>query len=131
MISFVIVAFIVLVSIKGAKLFLRKVLHIEKDNKKFFSYNHINERHRKVDKAVRTASTIIFIILLYFLYFENYSITFFLTSVIIFAVIDYVVQAYFEWRYSDKPKQSILTIAEMLLWLIALIVIIQLDLFSK
>ncbi|WP_407697194.1 DUF4181 domain-containing protein [Schinkia azotoformans] len=41
------------------------------------------------------------------------------------------MQAYFEWRYSDNPKQSILTIAEMLLWLIALIVIIQLDLFSK
>ncbi|KIL42708.1 hypothetical protein KP78_39310 [Jeotgalibacillus soli] len=52
-------------------------------------------------------------------YFENL-IYLFLIAVIVFIVLDYMVRAFFEWKYSQYPKQSILTLTEMFLILIVI-----------
>jgi len=61
-------------------------------------------------------------------YFEEFNYLI-LIAVIIFAVLDCLVRTFFEWRYTQYPKQSLLTLTEMLLILIAIKIVCQLKLF--
>ena len=120
--------------ISVVKLILRKLFKIKKVKKELFSYNHINKLHRKVDMGLKLFTTVTLMLLLsvMWFYFEEFFEEFnypFLFAVIIFAVLDYLVRAFFEWRYSQYPKQSILTLTEMFLILIAIIIVFQLKLF--
>ena len=116
--------------ISVVKLILRKLFKIKKVKKELFSYNHINKLHRKVDMGLKLFTTVTLMLLLsvMWFYFEEFNYLF-LFAVIIFAVLDYLVTAFFEWRYSQYPKQSILTLTEMFLILIAIIIVFQLKLF--
>ncbi|MGB3261455.1 MAG: DUF4181 domain-containing protein [Paenisporosarcina sp.] len=46
-------------------------------------------------------------------------------------VLDYIVKAFFEWKYTQYPKQSILTLTEMFLILIAILIVFELKLLSS
>ena len=104
------------------KLLLRKLLKIEKEKKYFFSYNHINELHRKIDWAIRITSTIAFIVINILIIIEDYSINLIINASFFYIVLDYAVRAFFECKYSQNPKQYILTISEGALILIAIII---------
>ena len=128
-IKFGLIVVLVFVCILIAKLLLRKLFKIKKVKKEFFSYNYINELHRKVDMGLKLFSTVTTILLLsVWFYFEEF-IYLILIAVIIFAVLDYLVRAFFEWRYTQYPKQSILTLTEMFLILLAIIIVYQFKLF--
>ena len=129
-IKFALIVGIVFVCIFIAKLLLRKIFKIKKVKKEFFSHNHINELHKKVDKGLKLFSTVTMVLLLgvMWFYFEVFSYLFFI-AIIFFAVLDYLVRAFFEWKYTQYPKQSILTLTEMFLILIAAIVVFQFNFF--
>ncbi|WP_342543640.1 DUF4181 domain-containing protein [Paenisporosarcina sp. FSL H8-0542] len=131
-VKFGLIAIIVFVLISIVKLLLRKLLKIEKVKKELFSYNHINDLHRKIEKGLRIFSAIALIllscVLLY--YFEDL-IYLVLIAVIVFMVLDYLVRAFFEWKYTQYPKQSILTLTEMFLILIAIIIVIEFKLLGS
>lgn len=57
-----------------------------------------------------------------FFYYEDL-IYLTLIAVIVFMVLDYMVRAFFEWKYTQYPKQSILTLSEMFFILIAIIIV--------
>ncbi|MEF3355138.1 MULTISPECIES: DUF4181 domain-containing protein [unclassified Paenibacillus] len=130
-IKFCLIAIIVFVLISTVKLLLRNLLKIEKVKKEFFSFNYINELHRKIDKGLRAFSAIILVILSFVLliYYEDL-IYLILIAVIAFMVLDYMVRAFFEWKYTQYPKQSILTLTEMCLILIAIIIVIEFKLLG-
>lgn len=130
-IKFGLIAIIVFVLISTVKLLLRNLLKIEKVKKEFFSFNHINELHRKIDKVLRTFSAITLVILTYVLlfYYEDL-IYLILIAAIVFMVLDYMIRAFFEWQYTQYPKQSILTLTEMCLILIAIIIVIEFKLLG-
>ena len=96
---------------------IRKLLGVE--TKKWFSYNHINERHKKLDWYVRIA----FIILLIFFYFLTLSNTGILNhqylyllpgiSAFIFLIISELLRAFMEWKYAENKKAYIATIIEL------------------
>lgn len=129
-VKFSMLTLIVFVLISMVKLLLRKLLNIEKVKKEFFSFNYINDSHRKVDQALRFFSTIL-IILSYILsyYYENLYYLIFIAA-IISLVFHCTVRAFFEWKHTEYPKQSILTLTEMFLVLIALTIIIEFQLFG-
>ncbi|MFP3919841.1 DUF4181 domain-containing protein [Lysinibacillus telephonicus] len=103
-----------------------QIFNIEKEKKKLFSYNHINELHKKVDWGIRISSSIILILLVFYsIEIQEYPAILSLIVLVIFTTIDFAVKAFFEWRYSDNPKQSILTISEMIIWITAIIIVIQ------
>jgi hypothetical protein len=131
-VKFGLIAIIVFVLISIVKLLLRKLIKIEKVKKELFSYNHINELHRKIEKGLRIFSTIALILLSYVLlfYFEDL-IDLVLIAVIVFMVLDYMVRAFFEWKYTQYPKQSILTLTEMFLILIAIIIVIEFNILGS
>lgn len=113
------------------KAILRKLLKIEKVKKEFFSYNHINELHRKIDKGLRIFSTIslitLYTVLLF--YYEDLIYLFFF-AVLAFAILDFMITAFFEWKYTLYPKQSILTLTEMLVIIVAVIIVVQFNLLG-
>ncbi|PIC77628.1 hypothetical protein CSV74_05980 [Sporosarcina sp. P19] len=113
------------------KVLLRKLLKIEKVKKEFFSYNHINELHRKIDKSLRVFSTISLITLYSVLlfYYEDF-IYLFIFAIMAFTILDYIISAFFEWKYTLYPKQSILTITEMLVIVVATIIVVQFNLLG-
>ncbi|WP_044022256.1 DUF4181 domain-containing protein [Bacillus sp. SG-1] len=115
---------IVFAIVSAVKFLLRKTFKIEKVKKNLFSYNYINDSHRKVDKWVRivTAPTLMVMALLII---NKGLINLYLIAVIILFTLDYGVRAFFELKYSEFPKQAILTIAEMLLVLTAFIIVVQ------
>ncbi|WP_142828611.1 DUF4181 domain-containing protein [Planococcus soli] len=112
------------------KFSLRKIFKIEKEKREWFSYNHINKTHKKVDWFLRISTAVVLIVILYLVIFKEYSIAFYLVPVILLSVADYSVRAFFEWKYSDNPKQSILTIGEMVITITVIAVTIQFDLLN-
>jgi hypothetical protein len=123
--QFFLVISIVFVLTSLVKFLLRKIFKIEKVKRKLFSYNHINEFHRKVDKWIRNITTIVLIILaLLMITYEGFTYVYAFGVVFLLAA-DYAVRAFFEWKYSEFPKQAILTLAEMFMWLTAFIIAIQ------
>jgi len=126
------IVIIVFIVISLVKLLLRKLLNVEKVKKEFFSYNHINELHRKIDRGLRTFSVISLILLSFVVlfYFEDL-LYLILLAPIVLMVMDYIIKAYFEWKYTQYPKQSILTLTEMILILIAIIIVIELKLLGS
>ena len=129
--KFVLIVIIIFALVSIAKLLLRKLLKIEKVKRDFFSYNYINELHRKIDTGLRIFSVITLILLFYVqLFYLEDIIYLVLIGLIVFMVLDYIVRAFFEWKYTQYPKQSILTLTEMFLILIAMIIVIELNLLD-
>ncbi|PIC66094.1 hypothetical protein CSV71_13640 [Sporosarcina sp. P21c] len=113
------------------KFLLRRLLKIEKVKKKFFSYNHINESHRKIDKFLRIFSTISLITLYSMLLFYREELLYlFFFAMVGFAILDYLIRAFFEWKYTHDPKQSILTVTEMLIIVATIMIVIQFNLLG-
>ncbi len=85
----------------------------------------------KIDKGLRTFSAITLITLSYVLlfYYEDLIYLIFV-AVIFFMTLDYLVRAFFEWKYTQYPKQSILTLTEILLILIAIIIVFEFQLLG-
>ena len=119
-----VILFVLMAVVKSA---LRKVFKIEKEKTEWFSYNHVNKTHKKVDWLVRMLSSIVLIFISYLVIFKEYSIILYIIPVVLLLAIDYAVRAFFEWKYSDHPKQAILTIGEMVVFATALALTIQFD----
>ena len=103
MIKFVLFVLIVFVVIAVVRLILRNVLKIEKEQKSFFSYNHINDLHRKIDWGIRIVSMLTMIVTNILVLYENYTI--YLLLIPIFCIgLDYPVRAFFECKYLRTPN---------------------------
>lgn len=131
--KFVLFALIVFILISVIKHFLRKVLKIEKVKRGFFSNQYINDRHRRIDWGIRAVTVLTFIIFILISIYEDISYimqdisinSIFMVISIYLLMADCLVRAYFEWRHTPNPKQSILTLSEMLLLVIAIIFFFQ------
>ena len=125
------VILVLMLIISLIKAVLRKVFYIEKVKKSLFSYDYINQSHKKIDRVIRMISFIVYIVILYLLVFKEYSVIILLATMILLTTMDYLVRAAFEWRYSENPKQAILTLSEMSVLVLALVLTIQFDLLSS
>lgn len=95
---------------------IRKFLKVEK--KKFFSYNHINEKHKKIDWTIR----IIIVVGMLVGYFTNvqndlsdgywFLETYFL--LFLFIVITEIATAIMEWKYAKNKNAYLVTIFQLL-----------------
>jgi len=109
---------------------LRRLFKIERDKQKWLSYKHINKLHRKVDWTVSVITLIILVVALYFLNAREYSINAYLITGLLLTLPQIGVKAFFEWRYSKVQKLFILTVSDMLIFTIAILSVIQLDLLN-
>jgi predicted PurR-regulated permease PerM len=85
-----------------------------------------------MDKGLSTISVITLLILVFVLsYFYENLMYVFLIAVTFFMVLEYMVRAFFEWKYTQYPKQAILTLSEIFLILIAIMIVIQFKLLGS
>ncbi|MCA1057666.1 DUF4181 domain-containing protein [Rossellomorea aquimaris] len=119
--KYIFIAIVVFVLISIVKFLLRKIFKVKKVKRNFFSYNHINESHRKVDKWMRLINALTLMILSILVINDKIMIYLYLIGISMLLALDYAVRAFFEWKYSEYPKQAFLTIAEMTLMLSAIL----------
>jgi hypothetical protein len=113
------------------KFFLRKALNIPKVKRKPFSYNHINKAHRNAEWILRITTVIAYLILFYQLMYENFSVNLFLMIMTLLFTAQNFLRAYFEWKASNHPKESILSIAEGVMLIGLVLLLIQFDVLNK
>lgn len=111
---------------------IRKLLGVER--KKWFSYNHINERHKKLDWSVRIIFMSLFLISSYYMinndtfgipwYFETWFI------LIVFLITSELLRTYMEWKYAENKKDFVATFAEMLFMISIVFLTITTDFFG-
>lgn len=110
---------------------MRKRLHLKK--RKFFSYNYVNARHKKVDWTVRG----IFIVAIIVGGFTNISrlpkepIWFLEPYILLFVLIftSETVRAVMEWKYAEERNAYILTVLQLVLLAVLLAVMYLTDFF--
>ncbi|MBT2682371.1 DUF4181 domain-containing protein [Bacillus sp. ISL-37] len=112
------------------KFLIRKTLKISKVKKASFSYNHINAKHRKIDWTVRITALLINVFLIYQVMFEGFPINLFLILLALLFTSENFVRAFFAWKFSEDPKQSILSLAEGIIFITFVVVIIQFDVLN-
>lgn len=122
---------IVLVILSAANYLLRKWLKVEK--RSAFSYDYVNDRHKKLDRFIRIAAIIVI--------FVSYIITisrgpeagwFIPIPVILlsFLVVSESVRAVMEKKYAENKNDYVYTIAQMIIITSLLIVIFWTDFFG-
>ena len=102
---------------------LRYSFKIEKEKRSFFSYNHVNELHKKIDLTFRFVFMMILIVVNILVILEDYSIQLYIYTSLFYAVLDFIVRAFFEYKYSQNPKQSIVTISDGIILSIGLLIV--------
>lgn len=101
----------------------RYLFRIKKEKKSFFSHNHVNELHKKIDGAFRITFMFILIVVNTIVIIEDYPIQIYIYTLILYAVLDCMVRGFFEYKYSQNPKQSILTISDGIFFSISILII--------
>ncbi|MCA1063809.1 DUF4181 domain-containing protein [Rossellomorea sp. AcN35-11] len=124
-VQFCLIATLVFFLISAVKRLLRKMFKIKKVKRAFFSYNHVNESHRKVDMRIRFLSAITLTILAVLALHSEHLINLYWMGVALLVTADYAVRAFFELKHSEYPKQAVLTIAEMFIMLTAILLAFQ------
>ncbi|MDN4492982.1 DUF4181 domain-containing protein [Ureibacillus aquaedulcis] len=128
---------ILVLSIFGLFLFfinkpLRKRLRVEK--KKMFSYSHVNEKHKKIDWAIR----ILFIVFILVDFFLNVTsdplehIWFLESHVLVFALIfiTEIVRIIMEKKYAENRNDYIFTTIQLVILASFVIFIFSTDFFG-
>ena len=111
---------------------MSKILKVERE--KWFSYNHINDLHKKIDWAIRITFTITLLVSTYYMIYSDssetvwYFETWFL--LIVFVAISESVRAYMEWRYIENRKVYVLTILEMVFMIVLVTFIVTTNFFG-
>lgn len=123
---------IILVLLVSFNTVMRKWLKVEK--KKFFSYNHVNEQHKKIDWTIRI-TFVVFIFLGFFInsmvdpmerkwFFESW----FLLFVLIF--VSETARVIMEWKYAANRNAYILTVSQLVFTAIILITLFSTNFFG-
>lgn len=79
---------------------------------------------------MRWVTLIANLIVLYYYVFEEIPIIYYIGTMVLFIFMDYFVQAFFEIKYSQNPKDSILTLSELALLALVFAAVFQFDVFG-
>ncbi len=106
---------------------MRKWLQVEK--KKLFSYNHINEKHKKMDWTIRVVFLVVLLLgnfinvttepMEWFWFFETWFL------LIVFIVVSETVRAVMEWKYAVNKKDYIFTISQLIFGVLLILTVTQ------
>ncbi|ASK63841.1 hypothetical protein CFK37_17590 [Virgibacillus phasianinus] len=99
---------------------MRKLLGVKK--KKFFSHNHVNELHKKIDWILRITTILVFILAQFLFYPEHFLLPYIIFTVLMVSIE--IVRAVMEWKFAENPKDYLFTLSQ-----IGLITVIYLSVF--
>ena len=123
-IGLIVIAMIVLMFIFNRV--MAKVLKVEK--KRLFSFNHVNELHKKIDGILRITYLAVYIVFSFRMIetgeFAN-SAWYFIGIVFIYFLLDELLRAFMEWKYATNRKDYLYTLSEMLFMSSIILVLVQ------
>lgn len=122
--KFLLILGIILLLMRGFEVVMRKYLKVEK--RKSFSYNHVNEQHKKIDWTIRISFVIVFTITFFALVRNSNTYNWYLDPgflILVFLVISETTRAFMEWKYAENPKTYIFTISQLVFALILLLLL--------
>ncbi|WP_174615096.1 DUF4181 domain-containing protein [Virgibacillus ihumii] len=101
---------------------MRKVLHVER--KKPFSYNHINETHKKADWTLRIIYIILAIVSI-IVFSVNYQLMKYSAAVslgltVVFLILEEALRAVMEFKYKKGKNDYLLTINQLVFGLVVM-----------
>jgi len=108
---------------------MRKIFKVNR--KEFFSYNHINDTHKKWDWTTRAIFIVIFFTLVIIYSINNFMITtmflqpWFIMIILIFT--SGVIRVWMEWKYAENRNDFKYTISELIFILILFVVLFTTD----
>lgn len=130
--SLVLLLFIMAIVRAVIHFILRKTLKIEQRKGAFFSYNHVNITHKKLGWGLRVISLIVLFALFYYLQnVPSPSFYLFAAVVVVLGAIDILITAFFQWRYSQNPKESVVLMSDLFIMIATLFIVIQFDLLQS
>ncbi|WP_026675284.1 DUF4181 domain-containing protein [Alkalihalobacterium bogoriense] len=111
---------------------IRKWLQVER--KKFFSYNHVNEKHKKIDWTIRIITSVVFMVGFFITYmWEPADISWFIQPwfiLVIFIIVSELVTAVMERKYAENPNAYKFTVSQVIFLLIVLFTLYITDFFG-
>ncbi|HBW38527.1 DUF4181 domain-containing protein [Desulfosporosinus sp. BICA1-9] len=106
---------IVLLSLVSFNAVMRKLLKVEK--KKLFSYNYVNEKHKKIDRTIRITSIVVLLIgsfvnmtrdpMDWIWFFEPWFL------MMVFVLATEVARAIIEYKYAENRNDYKFTISQL------------------
>ncbi|WP_430786471.1 DUF4181 domain-containing protein [Virgibacillus flavescens] len=90
---------------------VRKWLGVER--KRVFSYNHINDFHKKVDTTIRIISVFVMISFIPLMSYGLINFYFQSIAITIFLIVSELVRAFMEWKYVNNSKAYIVTLINL------------------
>lgn len=111
------------------------IKHLKVEKYKLFSYNHINEKHKKIDWIIRIMFVITMFVVLFYreTSIDAYaSIQNFIQPIllVIFMVTSEMTRAFMEWKYAENRKTYIFTISQLVFSLILLFIVFSTNFFN-
>ncbi|SEI02249.1 protein of unknown function [Halobacillus karajensis] len=107
---------------------MRKWLNVERNN--FFSYNHVNEKHKKIDWTIRIITMISLLLTIPISFTQNFWLIQPWFLIIIFVVVSETVRAVMERKYAENPNAYKFTISQIIFVLLLFFTLLQTDLFG-
>lgn len=111
---------------------MRKYLKIEK--RKAFSYDHVSEKHKKIDWIIRISFVIILITTHFFITRNLIESIWYLETwvlLLVYIVVSEIVRAFMQWKYAENRKEYIFTISQLIFLLIIMLLMMLYISFSN
>ncbi|MGM0834579.1 MAG: DUF4181 domain-containing protein [Bacillota bacterium] len=126
-----ILLFIMVIFLVSAMQFaVRKIFNLGK-KKSGFSYNFVNETHKKVDLSLRFAVMIFMIAFIMYSFEHGYDFTYYTLGLLISLIILDLENAYFHWKFAHESKQYILILSGMVMVIILYILLLPVGLMER
>lgn len=105
--------------------------YLKVENPDFFSYNYINEKHKKIVWILRIVFLIAVVFLSYYapiniFGYEIYSNYIPAIIIMVFWMISDSIKAFMEWKYSDNRRDYIFTLSKLAFFLVIMLSMIKL-----
>lgn len=104
---------------------LREKLGVE--SKKNFSYNHVNQKHKKIDWILRAGFIGLLLLMSFYKFKINPVNNLWYTNpgylAMIFIIISESIRVIVEWKYSENKKEYIITLVQLISIIIFLIIL--------
>lgn len=124
----ILIVLVILVSVM--QLAVRKIFNIKK-KKSSFSYDFVNETHKKVDLSLRFAVTIFIIAFIMYSYEHGYDFTYYTVGLLVSLIILDLENAYFHWKFAHESKQYILILSGTVMVIILYILLLPVGLMER
>lgn len=126
-------AFLILIAIFLAitliQIIIRKSLHM--NIKDIFTNRHVNSLHKKINWYMGGIGLFLWIVLLINTSASpSPSFHVFLWFIIVWALLDFMIYAFFTLKYTSKRKEILVHFAELTIWIAVVVTVINFNIFG-